>query len=53
MKWIRRSLVESSSIKLVSLNALFDFFSDISERNNDYSDTLDFRRGWAGVVTQF
>ncbi len=21
------------------------FFSDISERNNDYSDTLDFRRG--------
>ncbi len=26
----------------------FDFwflFSDISERNNDYSDTLDFRRG--------
>ncbi len=23
-------------------------FSDISERNNDYSDTLDFRRGWVG-----
>ncbi len=32
------------------------FFSDISERNNDYSDTLDFGRGWvgeAGVVTFF
>ncbi len=28
-------------------------FSDISERNNDYSDTLDFRRGWVGVVTFF
>ncbi len=30
--------------------------SDISERNNDYSDTLDFRRGWLGemaVVTFF
>ncbi len=25
-------------------------FSDISERNNDYSDTLDFRRGWVGEV---
>ncbi len=23
------------------------FFSDISEWNNDYSDTLDFRRGWS------
>ncbi len=22
-----------------------NFFSDISERNNDYSDTLDLRRG--------
>ncbi len=32
------------------------FFSDNSERNNDYSDTLDFRRGWmgeVGVVTFF
>ncbi len=31
-------------------------FSDISERNNDYSDTLDFRRGRVGdvrVVTFF
>ncbi len=31
-------------------------FSDISERNNDYSDALDFRRGWVGelgVVTFF
>ncbi len=28
-------------------------FSDISERNNDYSDTLDFRRGEVGVVTFF
>ncbi len=27
--------------------------SDISERNNDYSDTLDFRRGWVVVVTFF
>ncbi len=25
-------------------------FSDISERNNDYSDTLDFRGGWVGEV---
>ncbi len=29
------------------------FISDILERNNDYSDTLDFRRGWVGVVTFF
>ncbi len=31
-------------------------FSDISEQNNDYSDTLDFRRwsvGEVGVVTFF
>ncbi len=28
-------------------------FSDISERNNDYSDTLDSRRGEVGVVTFF
>ncbi len=28
-------------------------FSDISERNNDYSDTLDFRRWWVKVVTFF
>ncbi len=31
-------------------------FSDISEWNNDYSDTFDFRRGWVGelgVVTFF
>ncbi len=26
------------------------FFSDISKRNNDYSDTLDFRRGRVGKV---
>ncbi len=26
----------------------FSVFSDISERNNGYSDTLDFRRGWLG-----
>ncbi len=26
------------------------FVSDISERNNDYSDTLDFRRGWVGEL---
>ncbi len=25
-------------------------FSDISEWNKDYSDTLDFRRGWVGEV---
>ncbi len=33
----------------------FAIFSDISERNNDYSDTLDFRRelGEMGVVTFF
>ncbi len=24
-------------------------FSDISERNNDYSDILDFRRGCGGI----
>ncbi len=29
------------------------FFSDISERTNDYSDTLAFRRGWVGEVTFF
>ncbi len=29
-------------------------FSDISERNNDYSDTLDFRRGrWGGHFFRF
>ncbi len=26
----------------------YQIFSDISERNNDYSDTLDFRRGGGG-----
>ncbi len=26
------------------------FFSDISEQNNDNSDTLDFRRGWVREV---
>ncbi len=25
-------------------------FSDISKQNNDYSDTLDFRKGWVGEV---
>ncbi len=30
--------------------ALLPFFSNISEENNDYSDTLDFRRGWLGEV---
>ncbi len=29
------------------------FLSNISERNNDYSDNLDFRRGEVGVVTFF
>ncbi len=29
-------------LKLIPTYVLF---SDISERNNDYSDTLDFRRG--------
>ncbi len=28
-------------------------FSDILERNNDYSDTLDFRRGSVGVFAVF
>ncbi len=28
-------------------------FSDILERNNNYSDTLAFRRGWVGEVTLF
>ncbi len=32
---------------------LLPFFSDISERNNDYSDTLDFRRGWVGEDVTF
>ncbi len=27
---------------------LFHFFRDISERNNDYSDTLGFKRGGGG-----
>ncbi len=34
----------------------YRYFSDISERNNDYSDTLDFIRGpvgEVGVVTFF
>ncbi len=35
------------------LNIKKQFFSDISERNNDYSDTLNFRRGEVGVVTFF
>ncbi len=34
-------------------NIFLVVFSDISEQNNDYSDTLDFRRGWVGVVTVF
>ncbi len=25
-------------------------FRDVSEQNNDYSDTLDFKRGWVGEV---
>ncbi len=33
---------------LISHNGLI--FSDISEWNNNYSDTLDFRRGWVGEV---
>ncbi len=32
------------------VNCLFSvLFSHISEQNNDYSDTLDFRRGGGGV----
>ncbi len=31
----------------------FLIFSDILERNNNYSDTLDFRRKWVGEVTFF
>ncbi len=43
-------------IKYVTGNTVFlkfSIFSDISERNNDYSDTLYFRRGEVGVVTFF
>ncbi len=29
---------------------VFNIFSGISERNNDYSDTLDIRGGWMGEV---
>ncbi len=41
---------------LLNINLIFPFcywhpfFSGISERNNDYSDTLDFRRWWVGEV---
>ncbi len=36
-KWLRVSL------------GIAVIFSDVSERNHDYSDTLDFRRGeWGG-----
>ncbi len=30
--------------------SLYQIFSDILERNNDYSDTFNFRRGWVGEV---
>ncbi len=40
---------ESSSEFRLTLPTKF-LFSDISERNNDYSNTLDFRRGWVGEV---
>ncbi len=35
------------------VNKIWIIFSYISERNNDYSDPLDLRRGWVGVVTFF
>ncbi len=34
----------------LSISEFLYIFSDISERNNDYSDTLDFRRGSVGEV---
>ncbi len=45
---IKNWLIDHSSIRSI--------FNDISERNNDYSDTLDFRRWWVeevGFVTFF
>ncbi len=36
---------EKSRVDLRVPKMSFSLFSDISERNNDYSDTLDFRRG--------
>ncbi len=40
--------VPTSKVSCVYLTNFF--FSDISERNNDYSDTLDFKREWVGEV---
>ncbi len=43
--------VEKTCSLFLSYYACFgEIISDISERNNDYSDTLDFRRGWVGEV---
>ncbi len=48
-------LIASRNIVWITFHCeTFFFFSDISEQNNDYSDTLDFRRGWVeevGMVT--
>ncbi len=37
----RKATCSTSEVEMY----LLTIFSDISERNNDYSDTLDFRRG--------
>ncbi len=40
----KRDVFLSRIIRVGKIGKQF-LFSDISERNNDYSDTLDFRRG--------
>ncbi len=58
---IKQSLqnTSASTLQLAELDKLIAnirwsvgvlIFSNISERNNDYSDTLDFRRGSVGEV---
>ncbi len=41
---------KSRALFVLAYLEMQSIFSDISERNNDYSDTLDFRRGWVGKV---
>ncbi len=45
------AVVPTFTLQNVSSN--LTIFSDTSERNNDYSDTLDFRRGWMGEFKFF
>ncbi len=47
-----RLVTIATETRLSAQNQFF-FFRDISERNNDYSDTLDFRRGRVEEVVTF